>query len=119
MKPSEKIKGIVFAYNTTGEYDMVRDLGVEWLRVNVSFPWTDRMHGTLSPRYVEAREQILRIHEAGLKVMPATPPLGGFVYDEKADDTVWKEEFPPFVSLGFLFCSIDLYFCLCASTLLS
>ena len=38
MKASEKIKGIVYAYNTGGEYDMVRELGVEWLRLNICFP---------------------------------------------------------------------------------
>ena len=43
MKPSEKIKGIVYAYNTSGEYDMVRELGVEWLRININFPWKDKI----------------------------------------------------------------------------
>lgn len=38
MKASEKIKGIVFAYNTSGEYEMVKELGVEWMRLNICFP---------------------------------------------------------------------------------
>ena len=40
-----------------------------------------------------------------------------------ADDTTLtaesEEELKSLLSLGFLFCSIDLYFCLCASTILS
>ncbi len=96
MKPSEKIKGIVFAYNTTGEYDMVRQLGVEWMRLNICFPWTDKMFGTLSAQYVNDREEFRRVHAAGFQVMPSTPPLGGFVFDKEANATVWKESFPDF-----------------------
>ena len=61
MKPSEKIKGIVFAYNTTGEYDMVHELGAEWMRLGICFPWKDKMFGTLSEHYVSEREEILRV----------------------------------------------------------
>ena len=54
MKASEKIKGIVFAYDTNGEYDMVKELGVEWMRLNICFPWKDKMFGTLSEAYIAA-----------------------------------------------------------------
>ena len=59
MKASEKIKGIVFAYNTSGEYEMVKELGVEWMRLNICFPWEDKMFGTLSEEYIQARQEIL------------------------------------------------------------
>lgn len=97
MKASEKIKGIVYAYNTGEEYDMVRELGVEWIRLNVSFPWTDKMFGTLSEQYLRDREEIRRTHARGFQVMPATPPLGGFTYDEALGKTCWHESFPDFV----------------------
>ena len=97
MKPSEKIKGIVFAYNTTGEYDMVKELGVEWMRLGIPFPWTDRMFGTLSDAYIREREEIRRVHAAGFQVMPATPGMGGFTFDPEKNATVWKESYPEFV----------------------
>ena len=97
MKASEKIKGIVFAYNTTGEYDMVRELGVEWMRLGIPFPWEDRMFGALSAKYIDARDEIRRVHAAGFQVMPATPGMGGFVFDAEKNDTVWKESYPDFV----------------------
>ncbi len=97
MKASEKIKGIVFAYNTTGEYDMVRELGLEWMRMGICFPWEDKMFGTLCKHYIEEREEIRRVHAAGFNIMPATPALGGFVYDDEQKATVWKESFPEFV----------------------
>lgn len=83
MKASEKIKGIVFAYDTNGEYDMVKELGVEWMRLNICFPWKDKMFGTLSEEYIAARQEIRDTHAKGFQVMPATPPLGGFTYDEE------------------------------------
>lgn len=97
MKASEKIKGIVFAYNTSGEYEMVKELGVEWMRLNICFPWADKMFGTLSEEYIQARQEILDTHAKGFQVMPATPPLGGFSYDEKEGKTCWHEHFPEFV----------------------
>mgnify|MGYP002552812304 FL=1 len=97
IKASEKIKGIVYAYNTGDEYDMVHDLGAEWIRLNICFPWTDKMFGTLSEEYKEAREEIRRTHAQGFQVMPATPPIGGYGYDEKEGKTCWHEHFPDFV----------------------
>ena len=97
MKASEKIKGIVYAYNTGDEYEMVRELGVEWMRLNVSFPWTDKMFGTLSEAYLRDREEVRRTHARGFQVMPATPTLGGFTYDEKLGKACWHESFPDFV----------------------
>ena len=67
MKESEKIKGIVFAYNTSGEYEMVKELGVEWMRLNICFPWADKMFGTLSEEYIQARQEILDTHAKGLQ----------------------------------------------------
>ena len=94
MKASEKIKGIVFAYDTNGEYDMVKELGVEWMRLNICFPWKDEMFGTLSEEYIAARQEIRDTHAKGFQVMPATPPLGGFTYDEEEGKTCWHEQFP-------------------------
>ena len=34
----EKIRGIVYAYTQQKRYDMVLDLGVEWIRLGVPFP---------------------------------------------------------------------------------
>ena len=97
MKASEKIKGIVFAYYTTGEYDMVRELGVEWMRLGIAFPWKDKMFGTLSEQYLEDREEIRRTHDAGFQIMPATPSMGGFTYDEALGKACWHDSFPDFV----------------------
>ena len=77
MKPSEKIKGIAFACNTTGGYDMVRQSGVEWMRLNICFPWTDKISGTLSAQFVSEREEFRR----GLKLFAEHPKcIGSFMF---------------------------------------
>lgn len=97
MKACEKIKGIVYAYNTGDEYDMVRELGMEWVRLNISFPWEDKMFGRLCPEYLQARQEIRHMHARGFQVMPATPPLGGYTFDAEKGITCWHEHFPEFV----------------------
>jgi hypothetical protein len=93
----EKIIGIVYAYDAGDEFDMVKELGVEWIRLNICFPWKDKMYGELSEQYLKARKEFERAHKHGMKIMPATPPMGGFTYDKKEKRTFWHESFPDFV----------------------
>lgn len=74
-----------------------KELGMEWMRLNICFPWKDKMFGTLSEEYIAARQEIRDTHAKGFQVMPATPPLGGFTYDEGEGKTCWHEHFPEFV----------------------
>ena len=97
MKEREKLVGIVYAYDTKDEYDMVRELGIEWIRLNICFPWKDKMYGQLSETYIEIKKQFTEAYKHGMRIMPATPPLGGFVFDKDLGKTIWKEEFPDFV----------------------
>lgn len=99
MKASEKIKGIVYAYNTSGEYDMVHELGVEWMRLNIGFPWKDKMFGTLSEEYLAGRKEIIDTHAQGFQVMVATPAMGGYTFDEEKGFTCWHDSFPDFVGV--------------------
>ena len=75
---SEKIRGIVYAYTPEKRYDLVHELGVSWIRLNVPFPWTDAIDGTVSPHWTAVREQIRQASKAGLKVMPSTPIILDF-----------------------------------------
>ena len=71
----EKVQGLVYAYTPEKRYDMVRDLGIDWIRLNVPFPWTDRLDGTISPRWESVKAAIREAAEAGLSVMPSTPTI--------------------------------------------
>ena len=82
IKAKDKIRGIVYAYTQEKRYDMVKDLGIEYIRLNVPFPWTDKMHGTVSPGWEKIKDEFREAVAAGLKVMPSTPGMGGWGYDE-------------------------------------
>lgn len=100
MKASEKVKGIVFDYNTDDtpeEFAMVRELGVDCMRMLLALPWKDRMYGELTEQYISDRESIRKAYAQGFKVMPATPSICSFTYDEEAQETLWHEHFPDFM----------------------
>ena len=97
-KNDDKILGIVYAYDCDGsDYDKVRDLGLKWIRLGICFPWKDQMYGTLCTEYLEAKEKFRQAKEHGILVMPSTPGLGSYRYDEKEGRTRWHDSFPAFV----------------------
>lgn len=74
----DKIRGIVYAYTPEKRYDMVRELGVEWIRLNIPFPWNDRIGGTVSEQWKHIKAEFKEAVESGLHVMPSTPTILGF-----------------------------------------
>lgn len=74
----EKIRGIVYAYTPRKRYDMVKDLGVDWIRLNIPFPWEDRIGGKVSDRWLRLKAEFQEAVDAGLHVMPSTPVIFGF-----------------------------------------
>ena len=56
----EKILGIVYAYDVKDGYQEILDLGFSWVRMEICFPWEDKMFGTLSPKYLKCKEEIRR-----------------------------------------------------------
>ncbi len=97
MKKNEKITGISFTYNPTGEYDMVHALGIKWMRQLIYFPWQDKMFGTLRPQYLTARQEIIDTHAQGFEIMPVSIGMGVYIYDEEAGENRWHDFWPDFV----------------------
>lgn len=93
----EKVLGIVYAYDVEDAYDEIRELGFEWLRMGVPFPWEDRMYGRLSEGYLRSRGAIEEAYRKGMKIMPATPGMGGYRYDPKLCVIRYMESWPDFV----------------------
>jgi len=80
-KKIEKVIGICYAYNCGDEYDMVKEMGVNWVRMHAPFPWADKMFGTLSDAYKTAKEKIRVAHKYGMKIMVTSPGLGAYRFD--------------------------------------
>ncbi len=92
----EKIIGIVYAYDPIDAYDTIRGLGFNWMRMHIPFPWEDRMFGTPSRFYLRAREEIRKAVNAGFKVMPTTPGMGGYRFDPETKTTRFRDDWPAF-----------------------
>ena len=92
-----KIVGIVYAYDAQDEYAAVRDCGFKWIRIGIPFPWQDRMYGTLSPWYQQAKEECRRAKASDLKLMGATFGLGCYRFDLSDGESRWRDEIPAFV----------------------
>lgn len=93
----DKIIGIVYAYDLKDEYDLVLDLGIQWIRLGICFPWEDKMYGTISKKYLECKDRFIKAHNYGIKTMPDTPGMGGYFYDEEKGCTYWHDSWPEFI----------------------
>ena len=103
MNSKEKLRGIVFAYQVPEDQTVdsqlafLKELGFNWMRMHISFPWEDKMHGTFSARYLREREEIRKNHAAGFEIMVTTPGLGAYRFDETLGKTRWMETLPDFL----------------------
>ena len=93
----DKILGIAYAYDVKDAYQEILDLGFSWTRMGICFPWKDRMFGTFSEKYLRDRDQMKKAHDAGIQIMPSTPGMGGYYYDEKTKETRYQDAWPDFV----------------------
>ena len=59
--------------------DLIKQAGMEWVRMDVPFPYEAGKPGVLSQRYAGFRERIKTISENGLHAMCITPYPGAFV----------------------------------------
>ena len=97
MKLDKKVIGLCFAYNGKDEeLGMVYEAGFRWLRMGIPFPWEDKMFGTLTQRYIDAKAAMVKAHEKGFSVMPTTPGLGSWRFDHNINKTVWMDSWPSF-----------------------
>jgi len=97
INKKDKILGLVYAFTKERRYDLVRDLGVQWIRFNIPFPWTEKMFGAPSARWLTVKESLRPAVDAGLKVMPSIPCLGHWGFDAEKGVTRWHEDWPEFV----------------------
>lgn len=95
----EKVLGIVYAYDVLEAWQEIKDIGFEWLRMELCFPWKDGMFGTLSKEYQVCRDHIKKAYEKGMKIMPVTPGMGGYFYDPEEHRTYYQDSWPAFAGV--------------------
>ncbi len=76
-------------------YKLMREAGVEWVRVNIPLPFVDRLGGELSPRFLKVLEDVKNWTNNGFKVMGVTPLAGTTSFDkETGKQSVWHRNMP-------------------------
>jgi hypothetical protein len=113
--PDEFLNGV--AAPDLDRADLMREAGVQWVRMGAAVPFADRIGGARSERYDRARSAIEAAAAHGFQVMGVTPGPGVARYypDETGRLTLkWRDRFPEwFGPLGSEEC-LDNYAAVCA-----
>jgi hypothetical protein len=78
-------------------YQLMLDAGIEWVRLGVSFPWKDKLHGEYSDKFLEDLDKVKKATEVGLKVMGVTPLAGVMAFDKSDNTTAWRPNVPDWI----------------------
>lgn len=81
----------------TADVGLLRQAGIGWVRVGLSFPFVDRIGGELTDQYRRCKAEAAKFAAAGLKVLGITPLPG--IATKKADASgrlvpQWRDFFP-------------------------
>ncbi len=76
------------------DYKLIKEAGIEWLRVGFGFPYEDRIHGGYSERFKNGLKKALNLRDMGFRLLGTSPGPGSMRYDEKAKATIWKPGVP-------------------------
>jgi hypothetical protein len=77
--------------------DLMRDAGIEWVRVGFPLPFEDRIGGKLSQRYIEARRRAQEWVDQGVRLMAVSPLPVSAGYKKNAEGELalrWTARFP-------------------------
>jgi hypothetical protein len=76
---------------------LMQQAGIGWVRQDFDFPFTDRLGGALTEKYVQAREEAREWNAKGFQVMGVTPliGIGGYKPDSAGQlRFVWNDWLP-------------------------
>ena len=88
------ILGVHADHRLNPSYELMKEAGIEWLRVGFSYPYKDRVHGELTRQFYETIERIKSLRSKGFRVMGVTPLAGSYSYNKTLDKTLWQPGIP-------------------------
>jgi len=92
----KRLLGISDAYGKT-DYDHLKESGIQWVRGGIPFPWKDKMFGTPSEEYLEAKKYYQNIRQYGLNAMTCLPCMGSWRWDETLKTNTWQPSLPEWI----------------------
>ncbi|GHU21105.1 hypothetical protein FACS1894172_05660 [Spirochaetia bacterium] len=99
MEKQKKLVGLCYYANDRRELEMAREAGFNALRLQVPFPWQDKMYGALSDAYKASRELFKNAKALGFSIMLNTPGLGSYRFDHEKKITKWVDEWPDWLGM--------------------
>jgi hypothetical protein len=92
---ASKIVGVCYHGDAKGNpYPAMQAAEIGWLRMDIPFPFEDRLGGTLTDTYRTAREEMRRAAGYGFKIQGILPQWGHRFFDSQAGENQWHDEFP-------------------------
>ena len=76
------------------DYDMIKKTCIAAVRIGVPFPFTDKIYGTVSSGYINAKEQMKKAAANGIKVMGVTPLIGSIRWIREKNCALWQDSWP-------------------------
>ena len=70
------ILGIHADHRLNPDYELMKEAGIEWLRIGFSYPFRDCLRGELTERFQETIELVKNLRRKGFRVMGVTPLAG-------------------------------------------
>jgi hypothetical protein len=77
------------------DFKLLKEAGIEWVRLGFDFPYRDEVNGELTPEYLLSLKTAREYYEAGFKIMGITPLTGMLQYDKaEKGKSVWLRGIP-------------------------
>lgn len=92
MKQNHMV-GITPAHDNPN-FELMRDLGVKWVRQGYTFPFADRIGGKLSEEFVRSEALVEQFLSEGFSVLASYPGPGSMRYMPEAGETVYYRAMP-------------------------
>ena len=75
-------------------FQLIKEAGVEWLRVGFGFPFKDRVGGELTEKFKANLAHAKKLSQMGFGIMGITPLAGVLAWDKSDNRTAWRSHLP-------------------------
>ena len=75
-------------------YDLMKEAGIEWLRLGLGFPYKDRIGGEFTGRFTGQLEKVREAARLGFRIMGISPGAGVMAWREEDGRRAWRPGIP-------------------------
>jgi len=75
-------------------YQLMKEAGIEWLRIYFGYPFEDHLRGKLTKEFQETLKRVKDLRNMGFKIMGVTPTPGVISWDKTLNKPIWQKSIP-------------------------